>query len=600
MSLQGFAGACLLLVLAEKVQSFSIPSTHIAIRRATKNGATSLGVMMGGSGGDITNIQEGGLLYYGNSLEDVNARAISLFEQFHDAAGFEEYMNSHDSLAQVASVLVAKGDDVQDVLVGGSSATISSLPETAFDALNGQTMMLQQLDSSILSAATTATGATGATISTSSSPDISYSDFAENAPAFGSLPDIDPLAANDPSFDQTISQLLTDNVEVAKAAASQATKTEGLEKSNKIMSLLEKTVSSFDDIATKSGDSLEDVARQLSDQLYQSFGSPEAAQASLTNAPKYIAKKGDAALQGALDEMEKVFETSTSKLVEKGTETIQAAKETPVKTILKNVLHVIEEVLKTLLKTMDGMLESFSGSSLMEHVQHFQSSLAGLVSQTTQKIGAAVNGIGDVNIQQVAEFVFKEVIFFMQVLSKLFLTLMDALLKTFTGDTLMGHIHHLQANLASAVSHTTDQLTSALHDLGQVDLKQLAMLLVSLVSFVAKIMFQILSAVVIVLSGRGLDTWTVQAAGAVKQEVTQVSAQASQAAAGVAESSISELGGLLVQLLENTSVLLVEAFQALLEAFSTLIQPGGPLSGAMAYDSIQSFADSASMMTANL
>lgn len=606
MSRQSFACACLAIAMVDTAQSFTIPTTHSAIRAAVGDGngirhETSLDVMMGGSGGDIMEIPASVLQYHAGALEDVNARAISLFEQFHDAAGFEELINSQDNLAQVASVLAAKADDMQDIVVGGSSTVISALPDSVFDSINDQAMMIQQLDGKIIGAATaTATGAAGATIASTTATVAS-------APDFSSLPDMDPVAVADQassfdpsSLDQAVSQLLSDNVEVAKAAATQATKAGGVDSSNKIMKVLEKAIASFDDISAKSGNSLDDAARQLSDQLYKSFGSADAASASIANAPKYIAKKGDAALQGALDEVERVFESSTSKIVEKGTETIQAAQETPVKTILKNVLHVIEEVLKALLKTMDGMLERFSGSTLSGHIQHFQSSLAGLVSQTTANIGSAVHGLGEISMQSVAQFVLKEVIFFIQVLSSLFLTLMDALLKTFTGDTLMGHVHHIQADVAAAVSHTTEQLTSVLHDLGQVDIKEVATLLISLVTFIAKLMFQVLSAVAIVLSGRGLDVWTLEAAGAVKQEVAEVSAQASQAAMGVAESSISELGGLLLQLVENLSVLLLEAFQTLLETFGTLLQPGGPLSGAMASETIQSITDSASMMTANL
>jgi hypothetical protein len=624
ISRHGFVCACLLLASTERVESFSIPTTHSSIRATTSSASsngirpgTSLTVIMGGSETDLADIPASVLQYQDNFLENINARSISLFDQYQDAAGFEaDLFNSQDALAQVASVLAARSDDFQDVIVGGSSTVLSALPDSVYDSFNDQVMMIQQLDGKMLAAAT-ATGATGAaTIATSSTGFTSstgsvVSDFVDNSQMVGSVPaDIDPMtvaeqAASldpsfDPSFDQMVSQLLSDNVEVAKAAAAQATSTGRMDSSNKIMTLMEKAISSFDDIAVKSGDSLEDVAKQLSDQLYQSFGSVDSAQASFSAAPGYITKKGDAVLQGALDEVERVFESSTTRFVEKGTETFQTAKETPVKAILNSVLHAIDEIMKVLLKTMDGLLEGFSGSSLAGHVQHFQSSLAGLVGQTTERIGSAVHEIGHANIQQIAQFVLKEVIFFIEFLSKIFLTLMNALLKAFTGDTLMGHVQHLQANVAAAVSDTTHQLMSTLHDLGQVDIREAATLLISLVTFVAKIIFQVLSALVIVLSGQGIDVWTLQATGAVKQELTQLSVQASEGIMGLAESSISELGALLLQLLENTSVLLVEAFQALLESFGVLLQPGGPLSGALASDTIQSITDSASIMTANL
>jgi hypothetical protein len=203
-------------------------------------------------------------------------------------------------------------------------------------------------------------------------------------------------------------------------------------------------------------------------------------------------------------------------------------------------------------------------------------------------------------MQQIVEFMLKEVIYFVQALSGIFLSLMDALLKSFTGDTLTGHIHHLQVSVNTAVTDTTHQITAALHDLGQINVSDAAKLLVSLVAFIAKLLFQLFSAFVIVLSGQGIDDWTIQAAGAVKTELAAMAASAADAGTTIAESSINELGALLLQLLENTSVVLVEGMQALLESLGFLMQTGGSVAGTLATDTVQSLTNSASFMTANL
>lgn len=560
---------------------------------------TALSVIMGGTGTELADIPTQFLGYQDNILENVNARAISLYGQFQDAAGFEEFVNSQDSIAQVASAVASRGENFQDVVMGGSSTTLSAIPDSVMNSVSDKIIMMGQVDSKVIAAAT-ATGATMMTPAASTFDDTIQtsqiiSDATENA--VSQMTDsVTPVTS---SVEQAFTAL-ADNVAPAKAAAVDAVTSSGAESSNKVVALIEKTVLSFDDLAEKSGDSLEDAAKQLSDQLYQSFGSIDSAQASIKAAPKFIAQQGDVALQGALDEANRVFESGTSKLVEKGTETLQTAKQTPVKAVLSNVIHVIEDVMKVILKTADGLLAGSTGSSFAGHVQHFQASLTGLVGSTIQKMDSAISDVGKVNLQQVAKFVLQEAIWFIEGLTKIFVSLLDALLTSFTGNTLMGHAQNSLAGVSGAIGDSTQQLTSAINDIGQINVQEMAHLLVSLVTFVAKIMFQVFSAIVVVLSGQGIDEWTLQATGAAQQELRQISLQASDAAMGVMESSFTELGSLMIQLLESTSALVVEGLQALLESLGLLIQTGGPLSGAMATDAVNSVTDGISMMTANL
>lgn len=639
--------SAVLLAAPSTVLSFSIsvplaqlrsPGTQQQHARRGIRSATSLAVVMGGAETPLYDIPQSVFGYEDTVLENVNERAMSLLGQFQEVSSMDQLMYSQDSLAQAASVASAGVDPSQQFVFGEMPMDFAA--DAQWMAPTAQSQYQTSMEGAM-----------------ADNWDNSYQTFA-------SMPDIDSVQSWEPPtdqfpspesvfdqassvfdqtsavFDQTVSQLMADAANVApavkpavaqaataaansapaaKAAVAQAastvgnaapaaktavaqaaSNTAGLESTKKLMSELEKTVSSFDSLASKSGDNLQDVARQLSDQLYQSFATPQGASAALADAPKYIAKQGDAVVQGALDGAGQLLESSTSRFVAKGAETLQAAKETPIKAILTNLMHVIEQIANILLKTLDGMLQKVSGLTLSGHFSHFKTSLTQLVTQMSGSIGMASNKIGHLSLQQIVEFMLKEVVYFVQALSGIFLSLMDALLKSFTGNTLTGHIHQLQVNVDTAVTNTVHQLTTTLHDLGQIDLSDAAKLLVSLVAFIAKLLFQLFSAFVIVLSGQGIDDWTIQATGAIKSELAAMASSAVEAGSTIAESSINELGVLLLQLLENTSVVLVEGMQALLESLGLLVQNGGSFANSLASDTFQSVTDSASFITANM
>lgn len=654
-SKQGAICSTVLLAAPANVLSFSIslPKSYLASRsRVTTcrhqeehgrkiRSATFLAVVMGGAETPLSEIPPSVFGYEDNVLENVNERAMSLLGQFQEASGLEQFVHSQDSLAQAASALSASLDSTQQFANAENpmaAAAFSSVPDSQWMAPPAQTQFQTSIEGAM------------------SDLPLADSPWDNHHATFALVPDT-PVDSVSPSWehmdqfpqlesiiDQPVSQLIADAAAQvatptaitgapvkaavaqaatnaaasaaapaeaavaqaamaaapAKTAAAQAASSAGLDSSKKLISELEKTVSSFDSLASKSGDNMEVAARQLSDHIYQSFATPESAQAAIADAPKYIAKQGDAVVQGALDEAGRILESSTSRILTKGAETLETAKETPIKAIMNSVIHVIEQILKVLLSTMDGLLQSFSGYTFSGHLAHFKTSLTQLLAQTTGSIGAASNKVGHLSMQQIAEFMLKEVIYFVKALSGIFLALMDALLKSFTGDTLAGNIHHLQVSVDTAVTSTVNQLTSTLSDLGQIDVNDAARLLVSLVAFVAKLLIQLFSAFVIVLSGRGIDEWTIQATGAIKTELAALASSAAEAGTAILESSINELGALLLQVLENTSVVLVEGMQALLESLGFLIQTGGAFAGALATDTAQSVTDGISMMTANL
>jgi hypothetical protein len=569
---------CFLLAATKNVESFFLPKAQSLIT-TTSGGInniiqsqTALSVIMGGYGTDLPDIPTRFLENQENILENVNERAISLFAQFQGSAGFEEIVASQDNIAQFASILKDKSENAQDIIMGGSSTTLSAIPDSVLDSVGEKIGIVGKLDGDIVStAAATASAA------------ISVNDAFENS-----------QVGYEPTSSISMEEIsgTVDQLSSSIALSGDTVAISGAESSNKVVALVEKTILSFDDIAAKSGDSLEDTAKQLSDQLYQSFGSIDSAQASIKGAPQFIAQQSDAALQGALDEANRVFESGTSKLLEKGSQTLQSAKETPVKVVLKN----IEDAMKVILKSMDGLLEGFSGSSFSGHVEYFKASLAGAFGDFTSKFDHMIHDFGKVNLQQVVKFVLQEVILFVQALTKIFMTLLDALSSSFTGDTLSGHFQHLQTSLYGAISDSSQLLTSAVTDIGKINGEEIFHLLLSFVTFVTKIIFQLFSALVVVLSGQGIDEWTLQTVGAVEEGLKEVSLQLSDTAIGVAESSLADLGALMIQLLESISALVIEGLQGL----GIAMQASGPLAGALATDAFQSVNDGVSMMTANL
>ena len=543
---------------------------------------------MGGAGNGLTDIPLEAFGYNDITLENVNERAMLLFGQFQDAAA-----SSPDGFAQVASVMASQSENFQDVIVGGSANTLAAIPESILDSIGNRMMTIDQLNvpESKIAAAATATAATVASTFTNTLDN----NIGDNSILLAdSTPDV---IINSPSIEQSVERLAeslsSSNVDIATSSAMQ--------NSNNVLSLMEKTVTSLDDLAAKSNDSIETVARQLSDKLYENFGTIDAAQASLAGAPKFIAQKGDKALQEALDEANKIFESSTNNIVEKGTQTLQNAKNTPVKSIVNNMVQVLEDIMKVILKTVDSLLEGITGSSSSGYVAKFQSSMNALVSDTIKRMSATVDDFGHVKLEKLAEMVFKEFVILIEGLAKIVMTVVDALLKTFTGDTALGHINHMQASFTGAVADASHQFTSGIHDLGQISLQEVAVVFLSFLTFVAKLLFQLASAIVVVVSGQGINEWTAQVIGALQEELSQALMGASTTVMGLTEKTLSEFGALMLQLLENTSVLLIEALQSLLEALGLAISTTVPLAtGALASDTVRSVADSVSMITANM
>ena len=118
------------------------------------------------------------------------------------------------------------------------------------------------------------------------------------------------------------------------------------------------------------------------------------------------------------------------------------------------------------------------------------------------------------------------------------------------------------------------------------------MLLISFATFVAKLLFQLASAIVVIVSGQGINEWTMQIMGSLQQELSQGLSDLSITAMGLTEKSVAEFSIVLLQLFENISVLFVEAFQTLLESLGMAIQ-AGPL---LASDAVQSVTT----LTANM
>ena len=259
---------------------------------------------------------------------------------------------------------------------------------------------------------------------------------------------------------------------------------------------------------------------------------------------------------------------------------------------MKAVIHVFEDVLKVILNTMESLFKELTGSTSVGFLEKFQSSVSKLFSDSNHRLSNNFNDLGHVKMEQVAQFVMKEAIILIQGIGKIFLTVLDAFLKTFTGDTAMGHIHHLQASFSHLITDATHQLNSGMHDLGQLSLQEVAVLLLSFATFVAKLLFQLASAVVVIVSGQGINEWTMQIMGSLQQELSQGLADMSITAMGLTEKSVSEFAVFLLQLFENISVLFVEAFQTLLESLGMAIQ-AAPL---VASDAVQSVTT----LTANM
>jgi hypothetical protein len=99
-----------------------------------------------------------------------------------------------------------------------------------------------------------------------------------------------------------------------------------------------------------------------------------------------------------------------------------------------------------------------------------------------------------------------------------------------------------QHSVDEAVNGAISSIMTTLDNIGNITLEQLASSFIQLLVTVVKFVFVVVSAIIQMLSGRGLDEWTMATIGAVEREATSLSTQASTALYDATHTSLADLG----------------------------------------------------------
>lgn len=139
------------------------------------------------------------------------------------------------------------------------------------------------------------------------------------------------------------------------------------------------------------------------------------------------------------------------------------------------------------------------------------------------------------------------------------LKILDAILMSFAGTSVEGIIASAQASAQGVMNGALESLSA----FGSLTIKEAAQALASLLVMVAKVLFGILTAVIKVTSGKGLDEWATAATGALEQEASKLMAQASSEAYALTHASIAELTEAVGHFSHNVGSLMVESVSVL-------------------------------------
>lgn len=234
---------------------------------------------------------------------------------------------------------------------------------------------------------------------------------------------------------------------------------------------------------------------------------------------------------------------------------------------------------------VSGVVESVAQAK-NAGVAGFQSGTTQVVEGTSSamtgavdSVGSSVNGVTDSVASASLNSVAQSVVVAVQALGSVVMKLLDALLNEF-GSSIQELVTTVQSTVNGVVNGAVDSVVTTVHNIGQITLLEVAQALVATVVLVAKVLFAILNAVVRFGSGgKGIPDFALAAKGAVKQEASRLTAQATTAVTDLSHQSVLELGNNVVGFSQDVSNLMVSSIesvsssaassQALLEASSS-------------------------------
>ena len=182
-----------------------------------------------------------------------------------------------------------------------------------------------------------------------------------------------------------------------------------------------------------------------------------------------------------------------------------------------------------------------------------------------QETTSAVNTVSEKSFLALADNVIKG----LEHMGVMAIKVLNTILQDFGQPSLDKLFASATASVHNTVNGGIDSVTHSVKDMGNINLEQMILGLVTVFKFVMKILFIILNSVVKVMSGNSIPGWAAIASGAVQSQTNELTAQVSAAAVDFSHTSISELSTGVAHLSEEAGKAMVGTAGIIAEALSS-------------------------------
>ena len=203
------------------------------------------------------------------------------------------------------------------------------------------------------------------------------------------------------------------------------------------------------------------------------------------------------------------------------------------------------------------------------------------VDSIEQSISTTIQSIVPGSINEVGEIIIKGLQFIANILYQALDTVIDTISG---GDSMARHVAAARASIDSVVSDAISSIQSTSAQISQTTVGDICEGLVSLVIMPVKFLFQIMSWIVLQLSGKGIPDWVTEATTAMHDASQNLIHEVLAFGHDVGSTTFADIGEMVGYFLSEVARFIVEVFDSLLE-FGGAVSTGGILENALADNS---------------
>ena len=225
-------------------------------------------------------------------------------------------------------------------------------------------------------------------------------------------------------------------------------------------------------------------------------------------------------------------------------------------------------VAKASTQAIGSTLETEKAKIASEAIDSVNIVIGALDDQKTkmlQETTSAVNNISEKDVLELTDNVIKG----LEHMGVMAIKVLNTILHDFGQPSLDKLFGSLTGSVYNAVNGGIDSVTHSGKDIGNMNLEQMVLALVTVFKSVMKILFIILNAAVKVVSGNSIPGWAAIASGAVQSQTNELTAQASAAAVDLSHKSITELSTGVAHLSEEAGKAMIGTAGVVAEVLSS-------------------------------